>query len=287
MSQLFLAPEGIFPATEDAHGNPIKKRPATGFNIPGTIQGEGKMAGIPALFLRLSGCNLRCMWQLPNGEISICDTPHASFSTDFETMVDSTDVAQKILNNLRHIPLLVISGGEPLIQADALVELIMQLRSEKPDIKIAIETNGTIFNTKLAGLVDFFSLSPKLKNALPTPEKIKKAGVVLSTDPENYKKLQINNRVIQHYIDLCKNSIEKDFQLKFVVSSEYETEEIKAQYLDKLTDWKSEDIVLMPLGSTPEELAQTRLMAMETAIKNGYRYTPRLQVTYFNGKAGV
>ncbi|MFB6341193.1 7-carboxy-7-deazaguanine synthase QueE [Saccharicrinis sp. FJH62] len=287
MSQLFLAPEGIFPATKDAAGNPIKKKPATGFTIPGTIQGEGKMAGLPALFLRLSGCNLRCMWNLPNGDISICDTPHASFSTDFETLENTEDVARKIIYNLGNIPLLVISGGEPLIQANGLMDLIKHLRSEKPDIKIAIETNGTIFNEKLADLIDFFSISPKLKNALPTLEKVKKAGIVLPADPDNYKMIQINIRVLQDYIDLCKNSLEKDFQLKFVISSENETNEIKDQYLDRLTGWKSEDIVLMPLGSTPEELAQTRLMAMETAIKNGFRYTPRLQVTYFDGIAGV
>ena len=287
MNQLFLAPEGIFPVTKDANGKPVKKRPATGFDIPGTIQGEGKMAGIPALFLRLSGCNLRCMWKLPNGDISICDTPHASFSTDFETMVNIEDVARKIQYNMGNIPLLVISGGEPLIQADNLVALIKLLRSEKPDIKIAVETNGTVFHGELAGLVDFFSISPKLKNALPTPEKVKKSGIVLPAAPENYKKLQINIRVLQQYIDLCKNSPGKDFQLKFVISSENETNEIKDQYLDRLKNWKNEDIVLMPLGSTPEELAQTRLMAMETAIKNGFRYTPRLQVTYFDGIAGV
>lgn len=287
MKQLFLAPEGIFPATKDAKGRPIKKKPATGFEIPGTIQGEGKMAGIPALFLRLSGCNLRCMWKLPNGNISICDTPHASFNTDFETMHNAEDAAQKILHNLGNIPLLVISGGEPLIQADALVELIKHLRSVQPSLKIAIETNGTLFHTALADIIDFFSLSPKLKNALPTVEKINQAGVILPGNPDNYKKLQINIPVIQQYIDLCKNSPDKDFQLKFVISSEQEIKELNDLYLGQLKNWKSEDIVLMPLGSTPEELAQTRNMAMETAIKNGFRYTPRLQVTYFDGIAGV
>ncbi|MFB6320633.1 7-carboxy-7-deazaguanine synthase QueE [Saccharicrinis sp. FJH54] len=287
MSQLFLAPEGIFPATKDAAGNPIKKKPATGFTIPGTIQGEGKMAGLPALFLRLSGCNLRCMWTLPDGNISICDTPHASFSTDFETLVSTEDAVRKILHNLGHISLLIVSGGEPLIQAEGLTELIKQLRAEKPDLMVALETNGTIYNRELADLVNFFSISPKLKNALPSLEKVKSAGVILPIEPENYKKLQINIRVLQQYIDLCKNSPGKDFQLKFVISSKAETSELKRQYLDQLSGWQRGDIVLMPLGSTPEELAQTRLMAMKTAIENGYRYSPRLQVTYFDGIAGV
>ena len=53
----------------------------TGFDFAGTIQGEGKLAGIPALFIRTAGCNLRCMWWLPDGSVSRCDTPYASFDT--------------------------------------------------------------------------------------------------------------------------------------------------------------------------------------------------------------
>lgn len=285
--QLILAPEGVFPVTKDEEGRPVTDRPATGFSVSGTIQGEGKMAGVPSLLLRLSGCNLRCMWQLPNGEISICDTRHASFSTDLRLSVEVSLVTKKILNNLGNIPLLVISGGEPLMQADALVAMLKIIKTEKPDLQISVETNATIYNPDLAELVDFFSLSPKLENAMPNSQKAERAGVILPADPENYKKIRIKIPVIQSYIDLCQGSSCKDFQLKFVVSSESETEEIKTQYLVRLNGWETEDIVLMPLGSNHEELQQTRLMVMETAIKNGYRYTPRLQVTYFNGKSGV
>ncbi len=288
MSQyLFLASEGVFPVTKDVNGKILHDKPATGFDIPGTIQGEGKQAGMPSLFLRLAGCNLRCMWQLPNGEISICDTSHASFNTELGSRVHIDDVAKKIINNLDNIPLLIISGVEPLLQAEALNSMLEIVKNEKTGLQISIETNGTIFNPDLAELLNFFSLSPKLKNALPSIQKIKEAGVVLPSDPDNYKKLQINIPVIQSYLDLCKNSPRKDFQLKFVIGSENEVEEINSQYLHHLKEWKNEDIVLMPLGSTPEELAQTRLMAMKSAIKYGYRYTPRLQVTYFRGKAGV
>lgn len=288
MSQyLFLANEGVFPVTKDANGKMLQEKPTTGFDIPGTIQGEGKQAGMPSLFLRLAGCNLRCMWELPNGEISICDTSHASFNTESGTREHINNVAKKIISNLDNIPLLIISGGEPLLQADALKAMLEIVKTEKPGLQISIETNGTIFNPDLTELVNFFSLSPKLKNALPTVQKTKKVGVILPADPDNYKKLQINIPAIQSYLDLCKSSHEKDFQLKFVIGSENEVEEINSQYLNHLKEWKNEDIVLMPLGSTPEELAHTRLMTMKSAIKYGYRYTPRLQVTYFRGKAGV
>lgn len=285
--KLFMAPEGVFPITRDANGLLLKNKPATGFNIGGTIQGEGKMAGIPALFMRTSGCNLRCMWELPNGKISICDTPNASFSTHAEQLASPDKIVQTIVQNLGHISLLVISGGEPFLQADALCLFIDKLRVHKPLLKIAIESNGTILDEALAKRCDFFSLSPKLKNSIPNIKKLSRTGVILPNEPNNYLNTYKNINALQSYINLCRASVQKDFQLKFVISSMNEVEEIKAEYLNVLHGWNPEDIVLMPLGSTPRELEQTRLMAMEAAIKNGFRYSPRLQVTYFDGKGGV
>ena len=282
---IFLAPEAIFPITKDENGKLLDNKPATGFSFAGTIQGEGKMAGVPVLFVRTAGCNLRCMWLLPNGEVSLCDTPFASFDTRGEKRVSVETVKSIVLQNLGNMNHLVISGGEPFIQPDGLTKLVLQLKKER-GIHVSVETNGTIFNEELVKQIDFFSLSPKLKNSVPTTEKLNKTGINIPFEPTQVEKIRRNVKVIQHFIDHCNNNSGKDFQLKFVVQNHDELSEIEETFLNQLTGWKPDDIVLMPLGSTPDELRQTRLVAIEAAIERGWRYSPRLQINYFKGVAG-
>ncbi len=283
---IFLAPEAIFPITKNENGKALAQQPATGFSIPGTFQGEGKMAGIPVLFLRTAGCNLRCMWSLPNGEVSLCDTPLASFDTRGEKRVSIDSVKNVLINNLGHLNHLIISGGEPFIQPEALVNVIEAVKRERP-LHIAVETNGSIFHQELVDSVDFFSISPKLRNSVPTLEKVNKTKVVLPFEPIQAEQTRRNITAIQQIIDHCKANTDKDFQLKFVVQNHSELKEIEEDFLAQLNNWKPDDIVLMPLGSTPEQLEQTRMVTLEAAIERGWRYSPRLQITYFNGKPGV
>ena len=283
---LFLAPEAIFPIIRDDKGNRLKNGPATGFPIAGTIQGEGKMAGIPVLFLRTAGCNLRCMWNLPNGDVSICDTPFASFDTRGEKRVEVDLVKNTILWNIGKINHLVISGGEPFIQTEPLVELVQALKNESK-LKIAVETNGSIFHQELVDCIDFFSISPKLRNSVPTKEKLEKTEILIPFEPDQAEKTRKNISALQAIIDHCSATPGKNFQLKFVVQNHDELQEIEDSFLAQLKGWTPDDIVLMPLGSTPEELEQTRMIALEAAIERGWRYSPRLQITYFGGIAGV
>lgn len=283
---IFLAPEAIFPITKDETGQLLPQHPATGFSVPGTIQGEGKMAGIPVLFLRTAGCNLRCMWTLPNGDVSICDTPFASFDTRGEKRVEVEQVKNIILQNIGKKNHLIVSGGEPFIQPEPLVCLISKLKAER-NILFAVETNGTIFNEELVNSIDFFSISPKLRNSVPTKEKLDKTKVMIPFEPEQAERTRRNIEAIQAIIDHCKSNLNKDFQLKFVVQNHDELDEIEESFLSQLKGWKPDDVVLMPLGSTPEELEQTRMVALEAAIERGWRYSPRLQITYFGGVAGV
>jgi 7-carboxy-7-deazaguanine synthase len=283
---LFLAPEAIFPITKDENGDLIKSEPATGFNIAGTLQGEGKMAGVPVLFLRSAGCNLRCMWSLPNGEVSLCDTPLASFDTRGEKKITIEVVKKIILNNMNNMNHLVISGGEPFIQANALTQLTTELAKER-NIHIAVETNGTLFHEGFINNIDFFSISPKLKNSVPTKAKLDKTKVNLPFEPKQAEKTRRNINAIQAIIDHCSKNLKKDFQLKFVVQNQNELIEIEKEFLNHLHNWQPDDVVLMPLGSTPEELEQTRMLTLEAAIQRGWRYSPRLHITYFNGLAGV
>lgn len=283
---IFLAPEAIFPITKDENGNGLNTKPATGFPVPGTLQGEGKMAGVPVLFLRTAGCNLRCMWSLPNGDVSLCDTPFASFDTRGEKRVEIENVKNTILYNLGMLNHLVISGGEPFIQPDALVTLISKIKIEKK-LHFAVETNGTIYNEDLVNEIDFFSISPKLKNSVPSKEKLDKTRVTIPFEPQQAESTRRNIQVIQSIIDHCNADLKKDFQLKFVVQNHDELLEIEESFLSHLNNWNPDDIVLMPLGSTPEELELTRMVALEAAIERGWRFSPRLQITYFGGVAGV
>ena len=283
---IYLAPEAVFPITKDENGENLSTQPATGFSIAGTIQGEGKMAGIPVLFLRTAGCNLRCMWSLPNGEVSICDTPFASFDTRGEKRIGVETIKKIILNNIGMMNHLVISGGEPFIQPEGLVQLISALKKER-NIHFAVETNGTIFHEELVNNIDFFSISPKLKNSVPTKEKLGKTKLMIPFEPSQAERIRMNIKVLQKFIDHCRQTPGKDFQLKFVVQNHDELLEIEESFLSQLTNWHPDDVVLMPLGSTPEELRQTRMVALKAAIERGWRFSPRLQINYFGEVAGV
>ena len=125
-----------------------------------SIQGEGPNAGRPAIFLRLFGCNLRCVW---------CDSMFAVTGKEYQAFgID--DVIHKIQEYpCKH---LVITGGEPLIQQKALKVLLEKL----PEYSIEIETNGSI-PLEIEEFIEQINCSPKLKNSgnPPYPLAIKPA----------------------------------------------------------------------------------------------------------------
>ena len=95
-----------------------------------SFQGEGPYIGTPATFLRLYGCNLNCKW---------CDTDISTYE-----MLSVDDVAEILITQMEfnNIKLLVITGGEPTLQMEEIKRLIKELPE---DIKIQLETNGSIF----------------------------------------------------------------------------------------------------------------------------------------------
>ena len=102
-----------------------------------SIQGESSYTGRPTVFIRLSGCNLRC---------SICDTKYA-----FQNgrLLYTSEIV-KIIKTLK-MQYVCITGGEPLIQKDKLLPLIKMLHSCKKNI--SIETNGSILVDKIPSYV--------------------------------------------------------------------------------------------------------------------------------------
>jgi len=155
-----------------------------------SLQGEGKLVGVPSVFVRASGCNLRCVW---------CDTPYASWEPEGENWTIGAMLGEIKKHPARHV---VLTGGEPLIMPD-ISPLCVELKDR--GYHITIETASTVFKPLP---IDLASLSPKLSNS--TPHDREGGKYVVMHDQQ-----RLNTYVIQQFIDTSP-----DFQLKFVVSSD-------------------------------------------------------------------
>lgn len=266
---MLLAKDGIFPITRDQNGNLLSRLPASGLPIAGTIQGEGKLCGIPSLFVRLAGCNLRCCWKNKDGRLSPCDTVYAAYELQHTRNCPPEEVYRTILHNTDHIRHIVITGGEPFLQHKELIELCSKLKEENK-YHLTIETNATVYQEELADFIDLFSMSPKL-----------------SASHTGYppKQSTIQPSCIQSFIDHAHRK-NKDFQLKFVYSCEEDVREIQ-QLLDILENWKNEDILLMPLGGNQEILRTNTIQVLEHCLRKGWRYCDRLHISLFGDEPGV
>lgn len=230
-----------------------------------TIQGEGKTSGKEVLFLRLSGCNLHCIW---------CDTPYTwnwegtSFKhpKKYDRKKEEHEYSfYHVWRKLIHLDengcqSLVVSGGEPLIQQKVLARFLKGLKAQ--GWYIEVETNGTIAPTpELDAVVDQFNCSPKLSNS------------------DNPEKSRIRKKAMEA---LSRN---KKVYFKFVVSSEKDISEIE-DYVCNF-ELNPDHVYLMPLGMTKDELKETRENTKALAKKLGLHFSDRLHVEMFGGKRGV
>lgn len=229
-----------------------------------SLQGEGTLAGTPSVFIRTSGCNLRCWF---------CDSYHTSWEPthawlDIDTIVDRvTDYEQA-----DHV---VVTGGEPLIH-DEVVDLLDRLSAA--DYHTTVETNGTIYRDTA---IDLASISPKLASSLPTPEKDPK-GDGAWEDRHEERRIDMDS--------LCSLMETYESQLKFVVTGPDDMPEIN-ELIRQLraatsTAIRDSDVLLMPEGMTTDRLADTRGIAADLAMEHGYRYTPRLHVNLWGDASG-
>ena len=221
-----------------------------------SIQGEGLLAGVPSIFIRTSGCNLRCHW---------CDTPYASWKPEGPEM-SIGEILKKISGwDCNHI---VLTGGEPMIAPD-LPELATALKKQKKHI--TIETAGTIPPDGIP--CDLASLSPKLSNSTPSPER----------DPAWAKKHEATRLKLEVISEWIQNY---PFQLKFVVSSELDLAEIK-DLLSRLPPVPLHQILLMPEGIDVKTLATRSPWLVEICKREGFRFCPRLHIDLFGHKRGT
>lgn len=267
---MYLSKDGIFPIVKDKNGQLLSQRPASGFDFAGTIQGEGKLIGVPSIFIRLAGCNLHCCWKNTDDTISACDTAYAAYAIEEAFSLSTEDIFQIIQQNQGAVHHIVITGGEPLLQAKELSELCRKLKAHQ-DFHVTIETNATLFDAELAQYIDLFSLSPKLHTS--------------AIKQTNHQVKRINIPAIQSFISTAHRN-NKAFQLKFVYSSDEDIVEIK-EILSHLSGWQNDDVLLMPLGGCIKDVRLNTQKTLEHCIRNGWRFCDRLHISLFGTKTGV
>lgn len=217
-----------------------------------SLQGEGPSMGMPVAFMRLSRCNLACTW---------CDTAYTWRFDETRSHRDGVafdrkanqitlelgDVAARIeaLGQKR----LVITGGEPLLQAGRIAELLELL----PDISVEIETNGTVAApARLDIRVDQYNVSPKLAHSGNAAELalIAERLDAYAADPRAY--------------------------FKFVIAEPKDVEEVLE--LDRLYRFKPGHVFLMPEGTDSDTLASRARWLSELCLEHGYRLSDRLHI---------
>ena len=219
-----------------------------------SIQGEGSLVGIPSVFIRTSGCNLRCTW---------CDTPYTSWSPEGENLS-----VEQIVNSVAefHAHHVVITGGEPMI-APEMVALSQILHDAK--FHITIETAGTVYAPVAC---DLMSISPKLSNSVPHERE---GGRWAAQHDRLRYQPEVLERLIRDYA----------YQLKFVVTSPGDLDEIN-EIRDNLAV-ELERIILMPEGISPEVLHDRGVWLAEICKVSGYRYGPRLHIDLWGNTRGI
>lgn len=241
-----------------------------------SIQGEGIRTGRPSLFVRLGGCNLRCVFHDSEDKtVSCCDTNYASFES-CEGKYSATDVI-KMLNNNPQVQDIVITGGEPLINQKQLVNFVSSIRREcNIDHTLTIETNGTFVPCEeLIQMVDLWSVSPKLRSSEPNEEDCKMYNI-----PTKAAELHRNTRI---NIEALAKIVEEghDCQLKFVYSCRECEEEIQSlidMVQEKVSFNVSDYVMIMPEGITTDAILGKSNECVDVCIRNGWTFSSRMHI---------
>ena len=231
-----------------------------------SLQGEGKLTGVPSAFVRLAGCNLRCRY---------CDTPYARLAGDGRTLSVDQVVEQLFTYPSNYV---VITGGEPLL-SEELGELCSKLRAARRHI--TLETAATV--DRLVP-VDLASISPKLSNSTPADSHL--------AEQHNHQRLCIPT--IRAYLQHARKA-GSEYQLKFVLEKPDEIAEVR-DVLDQLADSSEDnqinpicglaDVFLMPQAVNRQQLARRSAWLAELCKQYGYRFCGRLQISLYGNQPG-
>ncbi|MFQ6035984.1 MAG: 7-carboxy-7-deazaguanine synthase QueE [Sedimentisphaerales bacterium] len=218
-----------------------------------SLQGEGFLAGVPSVFVRLAGCPLRCRW---------CDTKYA---WDKEAGQDYR--IDEIVQTVQKwsCKFVIITGGEPMANS-YLPQLVQELKASEKHI--TIETAGIAFIPDLA--CDLMSISPKLSNSTPVDAKL------AAVHDDSRLDIAVLRKLINDY----------KYQLKFVVDSPADLLEIQ-QTIKQIGNVDLEKVMLVPQAATRDELLAKSPMVAGMCNHTGFAFCQRLQILLWNNKRGT
>ena len=214
-----------------------------------SIQGEGRLTGAPSVFVRASGCNLRCWF---------CDTPYASWRPEGRDYAVDEIIAEVEEWDCRDV---VITGGEPMLFSE-LIPLCDAFRQRGRHI--TIETAGTLY---LPVACDLMSISPKLAGSAPS-----------ATRHPRWRRRHQRERYRPEVI--AQLMAEYDYQLKFVVDRREDVDEV-ADFLAAFPAVEPRRVMLMPQGRTADEVAERAAWVEPMCAERGWTYCPRRQLEWF------
>jgi 7-carboxy-7-deazaguanine synthase len=223
-----------------------------------SIQGEGELTGVPSVFVRTSGCNLRCTW---------CDTPYASWNPE-----GVNRSAKEIISAIEAHPLtrhVVLTGGEPMIANDIRV-LAAGIR--QTGRHITIETAATIAPEGIA--CDLASLSPKLMNSAPD-------ALEHGTWRKKHEATRWQPEVVRQWIDAFP------YQFKFVITRPEDVDELEHMLGALRREIPCHKVLLMPEGTATATIRARAEWLAELCKARGYRYAHRLQIELYGNRRGT
>jgi 7-carboxy-7-deazaguanine synthase len=220
-----------------------------------SIQGEGLLTGVESVFVRASGCNLRCWY---------CDTPYASWQPEGDDLAIAEIVQRVAAFACSHV---VLTGGEPMLFAE-LVPLCEGLK--RLGLHITIETAGTLY---LSLACDLMSISPKRANSTPSPEE---AGHWSERHERSRHVPAVVHRLVAEY----------PYQLKFVIDAPSDFEDVE-DYLREFPEIDRDRVLLMPQGTSPAQLASVTAWLEPYCREHALRFCPRKHIEWFGLTRGT
>ncbi len=220
-----------------------------------SVQGEGFLTGVESVFVRASGCNLRCWF---------CDTPYASWNPEGDDLSVDDIVERAESYGCEHV---VVTGGEPMLFAE-LIPLCERLQGSGHHI--TIETAGTLF---LPVACDLMSISPKLSNSTPPPD-------VAPRWSQRHERTRYAPDVLNRLID------DYAYQLKFVIDTPGDCEEVLTCLRD-LRGVERDRVMLMPQGTSLDELHGKDAWLEPYCRRHGFRYCPRSHIEWYGFQRGT
>jgi 7-carboxy-7-deazaguanine synthase len=214
-----------------------------------SVQGEGFLTGVESVFVRASGCNLRCWY---------CDTPYASWQPEGEDLAVHEIVARIDALQTEHV---VLTGGEPMLFAELLP---LAERLNERNVHITIVTAGTLY---LPVACQLMSISPKLAGSGPDVDQ---AGRWAERHERARHVPEVIGRLIAEYT----------YQFKFVVDTPADCEDVE-RYLADLPEIDRSRVMLMPQGTDAIALAKQAAWLEPYCREQRLHYCPRRHIEWF------